>query len=705
MILKRTGVIQQTSQLNDEADDKGAKDSGATWSILRPGTLLQERYEVVSILGQGGMSTVYRGRDRRFTGVERIVAIKEMFNVSSDNATRQMRLATFEREANLLATLQHSAIPKIHDYFTLEGRIYLILEFIDGRNLETVLEVRKEVPNEAEVVSWGTQVCDLLAYLHGHRPDPIIFRDLKPSNIMLRSDGRQIVLVDFGIARTFQGVQRGTMIGTEGYAPPEQYRGLASPAGDIYALGATLHHLSTGNDPRLETPFTFHHRPPRKLNALLSEAFEAVVLKAVAYNPAHRFASAEELRQSLVASQIQVEAAPAVVPPPAAKEAATPPPRQPTQPARSGRPKRTTTTTMPAARRATAPTRGTGNHSTNLSLDGTNRVIWSLKTGDEVRGSGTVREGHLYIGSYDGNLYAVTQADGHIAWRASGGRGICSTPAVTDTLVIYGSEDQSIYAVQRATGRKAWSYRTGLPVRSSPRVSGNHVYVGSDDSYIYCLDLRGGTLTWRTRTWSHVRSSPFVTSSMVAVGSDDGYLYAVDHESGSVLWRFQSSGPVISSPYQANGLLLFGSLDGAVYAVRSDSGERVWRLATGQPVLASVSAADGVAYVGSVNGTMYAINVEDGEVIWEHTDDSQITSTAATDATFVYYGSGDGYLRCLNRADGELIWQFRTSGPVPSSPLIDQGTLYVGSADFHIYALRLDDPGQVNPVDEAAESE
>jgi serine/threonine protein kinase len=299
VIIKRTGVIKETAAI----DAVAAHGQAADWVTLPVGTMLQKRYEIVGVLGHGGMSTVYRGRDHRFASVERIIAIKEMFNVGQDAAARRLRLATFEREANLLATLQHPAIPKIHDYFNHDGRIYLILELIDGENLETVLEALPQPPAETEVVAWGVQICELLGYLHGHQPNPIIFRDLKPSNIMLRANGRQIVLVDFGIARTFQGLQRGTMIGTEGYAPPEQYRGLASPAGDIYALGATLHHLATGNDPRLETPFTFHQRPPRQLNPLVSEAFEAIILKAVAYNPNHRFASAEELRLALLASQ------------------------------------------------------------------------------------------------------------------------------------------------------------------------------------------------------------------------------------------------------------------------------------------------------------------------------------------------------------------------------------------------------------------
>jgi serine/threonine protein kinase/outer membrane protein assembly factor BamB len=701
VILKRTGVIQTSGLSAEAAASEAAGKATPAWTVLSAGIVLQERYEVLSVLGHGGMSTVYRARDRRFANVDRLVAVKEMFNVTQDAAARRLRLATFEREANLLATLQHPAIPKIYDYFTLEGRIYLILELIAGQNLETVLETRGNLISEKEVVDWGVQVCDLLGYLHGHTPDPIIFRDLKPSNIMLRDDGRHIVLVDFGIARTFQGNQRGTMIGTEGYAPPEQYRGMAGPAGDIYALGATLHHLATGNDPRLETPFTFHQRPPRQLNPALSEAFETLVLKAVAYNANHRFASAEELRQALIACQhrsVGGRASTTTLPPAA-------PPPTPAPRATASLPA-TQTGALPAARTggltpapapvapAPAPKRASTPVSSGslagASANGSARTRWSVRTGDEVRSSPTLEGDQVFVGSYDGNLYAVNAADGAVIWRAAGGRGICSTPAVTSNLVIYGSEDHSVYAVDRATGRRAWSYRTGLPVRSSPRVAGDHVYIGSDDTYLYCFELKSGQLAWRTRTWSHVRSSPLVLDRLVAVGSDDGYLYAVDRQAGSVLWRFQAAGPIISTPCSAEDLLIFGSMDGNVYAVRPEGGERAWRLPTGQPVVASLTARDGVGVVGSVSGYIYAVRLTDGEVIWQFGDPSQVTSTAAVDDHWVYYGSGDGCVRCLSRADGQLCWQLKTGGPIPSSPTIGDGVLYIGSTDRYLYALTVD---------------
>lgn len=177
------------------------------------------------------MSTVYQARDLRFPGVERLCAIKEMYNAVEQPPLRQMRLATFRREASFLATLTHPLIPRIYDFFDLSGTIYLVLELVHGQDLEALLAAHGAPFAQETVISWGLQLADVLSYLHRQTPEAIIFRDLKPSNIMLRPDD-SVALVDFGIARNFVASQKGTMIGTEGYAPPEQYRGIADTRGD-----------------------------------------------------------------------------------------------------------------------------------------------------------------------------------------------------------------------------------------------------------------------------------------------------------------------------------------------------------------------------------------------------------------------------------------------------------------------------------------
>ena len=222
---------------------------GQAESSLKPGVTLQNRYLIQSVLGVGGMGSVYKARDMHFPNVTKLVAVKEIINLA-DPSMRELVVRTFEREANLLAELNHPSIPKVYDYFTQNDKSFLVMEYIDGKDLEAYLNDTTGLLNEETVVEWAIQLCDVLSYLHNHKPEPVIFRDMKPSNVML-DHHNHVRLIDFGIARGFQAGQKGTMIGTEGYSPPEQYRGEASPAGDIYALGATVHHLLTRQDPRV----------------------------------------------------------------------------------------------------------------------------------------------------------------------------------------------------------------------------------------------------------------------------------------------------------------------------------------------------------------------------------------------------------------------------------------------------------------------
>ena len=147
----------------------------------------------------GGMGSVYRARDMHFPSVAKLVAVKEMINSAPDPLVRQTIVQNFEREANLLATLSHPSIPRISDYFTLDSRSYLVLDFILGRDMEAIINETNGFLPEDQGLGWAIELCDVLDYLHKHKPDPIIFRDMKPSNVMINQNG-DVILIDFGIA-------------------------------------------------------------------------------------------------------------------------------------------------------------------------------------------------------------------------------------------------------------------------------------------------------------------------------------------------------------------------------------------------------------------------------------------------------------------------------------------------------------------------
>ena len=231
--------------------------------LLIGNTLLNHRYRVIKRVGKGGFGAVYKAADEKFNN--RPVAIKEMSQseLSSQQEIDEAARA-FEQEALLLASLINPNLPRIYDHFSDFGRWYLVMDFIPGETLEEYLGKAKGKKLEIEeVLEIGIQLCAVLHYLHARQP-PIIFRDLKPENILRTPDEGQIYLIDFGIARHFTGTKDKDNLGTPGYAPPEQYAqygGQTTPHSDIYSLGATLHQLLSGDDPRDHPAFQFAPLP------------------------------------------------------------------------------------------------------------------------------------------------------------------------------------------------------------------------------------------------------------------------------------------------------------------------------------------------------------------------------------------------------------------------------------------------------------
>jgi serine/threonine protein kinase len=274
------------------------------------GKLLGGRYRIVKMVGEGGFGAVYQAHDERFQAT-RVVAIKEMSDVNLSPGEREKALEDFRHEANLLVQLNHPNLPQVSDFFEDGTKAYLVMEFIEGKTLEQVLDDKHGPLDEDLVMGWALQLCSVLQYLHRRKP-PIIFRDMKPSNVMVTGD-KQLKLIDFGIARIFKtsATKDTTLLGSQGYAPLEQYgRGQSDPRSDIYALGATLYHLLTGSVPadapsRRVNPQAFF--TPRQLNKRISQATEEIVLTAMEQDPDERFQSAEAMRKAILHEQAAKE--------------------------------------------------------------------------------------------------------------------------------------------------------------------------------------------------------------------------------------------------------------------------------------------------------------------------------------------------------------------------------------------------------------
>jgi len=279
--------------------------------LLKPGDILRERYRIVDIIGQGGMGSIYQAQDTRLEG--RVTAIKQIDTGPNDLSedVQQTRLQ-FQREASTLARLDHPTLPKVSDYFTENGRDFLVMDFVPGYDLRQVIERalrRDEFLNQHQVLDWAGQIADALAYLHTQNP-PVLHRDIKPGNIKLTPNGK-IKLVDFGLVKILSPDENRTITivqgrGTAYYTPLEQYgedTGHTDARSDLYSFGATLYHLLTNRPPveakqRFLTPSALVR--PREINSAISERTERAVLWAMAMHPDDRPPDIATLREALL---------------------------------------------------------------------------------------------------------------------------------------------------------------------------------------------------------------------------------------------------------------------------------------------------------------------------------------------------------------------------------------------------------------------
>lgn len=280
---------------------------------LEPGQVVKERYVIRQTIGRGGMGSIYLAEDNRLPG--RLCALKEVQqDPELPEPMRAQGREQFYREASVLARLDHPNLPKVSDYFTEEGRDYLVMDYVPGQDLKALNDgARRKGQNlsQSEIMAWASQLTDALEYLHGQDP-PVIHRDIKPSNLKLTPSGL-LKLVDFGLVKqmvpdemTMTVIQgRGTAV----YTPLEQYggdTGHTSPRSDIYSLGATLYHLLTGHaPPEAKERFLKPHilLPPRALNPAVDPQVDAAVMWALALHPDQRPEDVAAFRRALMGGQ------------------------------------------------------------------------------------------------------------------------------------------------------------------------------------------------------------------------------------------------------------------------------------------------------------------------------------------------------------------------------------------------------------------
>lgn len=265
---------------------------------FEPGTVLRKRYEIVQVVGKGGMGKVYQARDTKDGGM---VAVKELLPIGLDKQQAQEAERQFQQEAHMLKQLKHPNLPRFYDSFSENGRSFFVMEFIDGKTLaQLVADVQSHQLPVDQVEQYALQLCKVLGYLHT-RKKPIIFRDLTPKNVMIVSSSGEVKLIDFGIARFFKpGQEEDTVLsGTPGFISPELLNeGKTVPHSDQFSLGATLHFCLTGHHPKLNRP-SFHFPPVRQYNQSVPDSLNRFILQLVATEVENRFPDMQDALHAL----------------------------------------------------------------------------------------------------------------------------------------------------------------------------------------------------------------------------------------------------------------------------------------------------------------------------------------------------------------------------------------------------------------------
>jgi outer membrane protein assembly factor BamB len=338
--------------------------------------------------------------------------------------------------------------------------------------------------------------------------------------------------------------------------------------------------------------------------------------------------------------------------------------------------------------------------------------LWSFTSGSGVFSSPAVVNGVVYVGSDDGNLYALNASTGAKRWSFASGGLVRSSPAVANGVVYVDSLDNNVYALNASTGAELWSFTgSGGVTFSGPAVANGVVYVGSLNN-VYALNANTGTLLWSFI--SGEVAAPAVANGVVYVGATilglrppnfpAGFVWALNASTGEPLWSFANQDAGFSSPAVANGVVYVGSGDGNAYALNASTGAKLWSFTTGGPV-SSPAVANGVVYVGSKDHYVYALNASTGAKLWSFTTGNIVFSSPAVANGVVYVSSYDRNVYALNASTGAKLWSFLTPrSALISSPAVANGVVYVGgAADGKVYAFAL--PPAASVAEDGVEEE
>ena len=660
----------------------------------------------------GGMSVVYIVLDE-FS--QRRFAVKTLKEELLDDRTATSRFASEARTWMNLG--RHGNIVEAIIYREIEGQPFLFLEYIEGANLQVLMDIERQL-FPPQLTRFMLQVVAGMIYVHNARVGPgdtgVIHRDIKPANLMLTRDCA-VKITDFGLAKT-HGMNPGHTdigvgLGTYLYMPPEQLLDASSAdkTSDIYAFGVAFYAAITGRPPIegksvgqiVRNIISQEPVRPSQLVSGVPRELEELIMRCLAKPREERFQSFEEVQTALLAAQEVVDAVHAgrddvrtcrgcgyvttyshhacpicansftlgqVCDAPAAEALPGAPPSE-----------------------APAPTEVEPEMEAVAILLNTSRG-WRQK--DDLQRAINVLRQALAIAP--GHVEARREMDELVLEAA---RRKPRTPTKAYNWPMFrGNVTRTGYTpeVLAPPLQRRWQFKLGEWVLASPVVSNGVVYVGgrqnrpAQEGRFVALQADRGELLWELSTPNEILLSPCVMGGNMLFVASHNWLMALDARTGRRLWDFTAGSPITSSPVAWQNMVYFGSENGTLYALHAQSGQGIWTFRAEMGIYSSPLIWESCVYFGSGDHRLYAVEQHNGALKWEFMSANEITATPLFHRGRIYVGSMDYRLYCLDYSSGRRVWEFATGGPVTSSAAACQDSIYVGSRDRNLYAVTAD---------------
>lgn len=644
---------------------------------LEPGTQLTGRYDLLTLLGEGGSARVFRAHD---TLLGREVAVKVQHAHVPDSDRER-----FLREVRTLARLTHPGVIPVLDLGTdpEAGRPFFTMPLMTGGPV-TALGPLEDAPLPlARFLTASAAASRALHFIHSRG---ITHRDLTPGNVLL-DDAWMPRIMDFGLValteQTRHLTRSGVTLGTPAYMAPEQARGVGvGPLSDLYALGAVLYRVACGSPPFVgdsDQSVLYQHvyeaaPDPRDLNPAVPDAVARVLLSLLAKAPEDRPPSGEALAHlwALARRDIWTSHARGQY--------------------RGGRTR-------------------SGEHPDGPAQVDALREAWSVPLPGEVTWPAAVMG--------DGDLVAVGTRGGQLVLTHASGRPFATYAARDEVTapatfhgghVLFGAWDGTLRRVDLTSGAQLWQHKSRAEITGAPTLWHGQVLASSRDGHLYALDARSGDLKWAYRTGGPVAASPLVWAGAALVSDENGWLHALDARSGHGLWKVEvgtmHGTPALIPTAPGAATLVVATWEGEVHALtlRAHTGrvsadpdpilwtydleDEVWA----SPALTLSGPPGGTAILAGWGGEVRALSLADGEDLWTHRMQGRVTASPVISAGLVFLASEDGELCALDVRSGAVRWTHRESTGVQATPLAADGTLYVAFMNGTLRAYRARTP-------------